>query len=607
MAKSSDPIVLCLQNATDSRAFELLCSDILAGTDFPSIEPIGGTGDGGRDALYRDDATGLVTVCAFSVREDWQTKLREDCARVKGQKHKCNRFLFATSMPPTPAERDKVVAAVREEFGWELELYGRERLASIIRGKLEHLLERHPGIFPKAQFRLAGGRLLETSHREILLIDHVNRDQAFAHWVARCLRLVGYDVWCRGIDSTSGEVADTAIRELLRTRARHHLPIISTASVRVPEFRGRVEQSAGEDRRLLPLQIEATDLSAFSANVRDLDPVLFENERAKALRMLVAKLEEWSVPKDHEVTRRRRDGLCLPSAKDLTRNQPETLLSNVFSIPTVPNVVQEWRLVGSMNPYQTENARQTWPFVISGQNLYSFMNPPAEISDRVIRRPWNGVVWRDVERGYFDGKNSRDLVSELLRRTLEFAFFRVGLLWCADRKLIYFCPKEFSGKRLPVKYPDGTGTARAVCGEKHKWRPNEKGEDYNWQLAPDFRCYGSFHDPWEFRTRVILRVTYRDGTPIESKRVIGFRRHAAGGWNQAKFRDLNLLFMQHLAPGESTTTIGAGGESVMINTMPHTFVSPMCIDEAALPKGASKFAKRSERIDDDTDEDGSHE
>jgi hypothetical protein len=377
---------------------------------------------------------------------------------------------------------------------------------------------------------------------------------------------------------------------------------MSMTSVSNPEFRGRVEQSAGEERRLLPLRMETVDLGTLSVRVRDLDPVSFEDHRAKGIRSLIGKLEEWGVPKDHEVTRRRRDGLTLPSAKDLVQNLPETLLSNVFPVQTVPNLIQEWRLVGNVNKPQIQVARQAWAFVLSGQNVYSFMPPPDETLMKLIRRPWNGSDWHAVDPGYYDGKETRDVVSELLRRTLEVAFFRAGLLWCPERELIYFNPKDFSGKRLSVKYPDGTGTTRAVCGEKHRWRPNEKGEDYNWQLAPDVRCYGSSRDPWEFRTRVILRVTYRDGVPVEPKRVITFRRHAANNWNQDKFRDLNLLFMQHLAPGEATVTIGEANQAVVISTFPRTFQSPISIDEDALPKGANKFAKRVERIDDDADE-----
>lgn len=595
MAKSSDPIVHSFENATDSRAFELLCSDILAGTVYPGIEPIGGTGDGGRDALYSDQAQGVDTICAYSLRQDWEVKLRSDCERVSSLKHPCDVFLFATSMQPTPGERDKAVKMVKDEFGWTLQLHGRERLATAIRGKLEHLIERHPAIFVKAQFRLAGGRLLETSQRDVLLIDHVDDDQGFAHWVARCLRLLGYDVWCRGIDSTSGEVADTTIRQLLQSRARHHMAVFSETSVVNSEFRGRVEQSAAEERRLLPLRFQEADLGLFSTRVAAIDPVAFDSNRAHGVRTLSSKLDEWGVPKDHEVTRRRSAGLRLPNSNEFIRQDFEILSSNVFSVNRIPKLMLEWRIVGKMNKVQMQTARQSWAFVRSGDNLFSFVPPPDGIANQVISRPWKGAVWQDVKFDYYDGKKTRDVLSELLQRTLEFGFYRAGMLWCPDRELIYFSPREFASRRLPVKQSSGTTTTRAVCGKKNRWQPHGKGEDYLWQLAPDCRCYGSLHDPWEFRTRVAIRLVYADGTPLEPKRVITFRKHAATGWTQDKFRDLNLLFMQHTALGKSEIVVGEGGQQVVIAAMPKTFRSPVCIDEGALPKGASKFAKRGDQ------------
>lgn len=41
---SSDRIVYCLERVSDYRDFERLCSALLAGTDYPGIDPLGGTG-----------------------------------------------------------------------------------------------------------------------------------------------------------------------------------------------------------------------------------------------------------------------------------------------------------------------------------------------------------------------------------------------------------------------------------------------------------------------------------------------------------------------------------------------------------------------------------
>jgi hypothetical protein len=603
MPNSSDPIVLSLKSATDHREFELLCSDILAGTVYPGIEPIGGTGDGGRDALYSNARGESVTVCAFSLRKDWEQKLELDCERVNDLQHKCNTFLFATSMQPTPAERDKAVDKVKSKYGWNLELYGRERLATAIRGNLGHLIERHPSIFKQSQFRLAGGRLLETSRREILLIDHEDRDQGFAHWVARCLQLMGYDVWCRGMDSVSGEVADKAIRELLESRVLHHLPVLSKSSVSTPDFRGRLEQSSASERRLLPLLIEPTDLTYLSQRIQEIEPVHFEKYRAKGIRTLYAKLDEWGVPKDHEVVRKRRNGLQLPAQTDYLRNESETLVSNVFPVTKIPNLILEWRLNGKMNGIQTQTAQRSWPFVKSGDYVYSFISPPDELKEKVTSRSWKGAMWQDVDADYYNGKSPRNVVAELIRRTMEFSLFRSGLLWCPEKELIYFNPKKHLNKRLPFKLPNGGSGNRAVCGKQKKWRPNDKSEDFKWQLAPSCRCYGGNEDPWEIRTRVQIRVTYPDGRPIESSRIITFRKKVTNGWTQDKFRDLNLLMMQHASKGDETIRVGEDSECVEISSIPFVFNSPVSIAEDALPKGANRFAKRSEKSEEGSEED----
>ena len=61
---SADRIVYCLERVSDYRDFERLCSALLAGTDYPGIDPLGGTGDGGRDAIIRTDAAGRRIVFA---------------------------------------------------------------------------------------------------------------------------------------------------------------------------------------------------------------------------------------------------------------------------------------------------------------------------------------------------------------------------------------------------------------------------------------------------------------------------------------------------------------------------------------------------------------
>src|ERR1700730_8254934 len=91
---SADAIVYCLERVSDYRDFERLCSAFLAGAGYPGIDPLGGTGAEGRDAIIRDDGTGRKIVFAYTVRSDWRAKLAYDCKRVHEMGHAPSLIVF---------------------------------------------------------------------------------------------------------------------------------------------------------------------------------------------------------------------------------------------------------------------------------------------------------------------------------------------------------------------------------------------------------------------------------------------------------------------------------------------------------------------------------
>ena len=80
---AADPLVYCLEQVTDYDQFERLAHDIMALDGYRMIEPLGGSKDKGRDALHSDrNGDGKKTIFAYSVREDWRKKLREDSEKI---------------------------------------------------------------------------------------------------------------------------------------------------------------------------------------------------------------------------------------------------------------------------------------------------------------------------------------------------------------------------------------------------------------------------------------------------------------------------------------------------------------------------------------------
>jgi hypothetical protein len=129
---AADPIIFCLKELTDYDQFEHLCHDLMALEGYPEIEPLGGSKDKGRDAIHVSRNGKRTTIFAYSVREDWQKKLKEDTSKVKKHSHACNQFVFLVTEKITATERDNAMKLIQKQFGWKLKIYHLTRLRVLI-------------------------------------------------------------------------------------------------------------------------------------------------------------------------------------------------------------------------------------------------------------------------------------------------------------------------------------------------------------------------------------------------------------------------------------------------------------------------------------------
>src|SRR5260221_10868758 len=103
---SADSVIYCLERISDYRDFERLCSAFLAGAGYPGIDPLGGTGDEGRDAIVRSDEAGRKIAFAYTVRSDWRVKLAADCKRVHEKGHDPDVLVFVCTEALLASEKD---------------------------------------------------------------------------------------------------------------------------------------------------------------------------------------------------------------------------------------------------------------------------------------------------------------------------------------------------------------------------------------------------------------------------------------------------------------------------------------------------------------------
>jgi hypothetical protein len=86
-----------LENYTDALGFESFCNDLLS-YKYTNLQPIGGLHDSGRDGLIVLDSpdgdrdrvylkkrgkSGQVTVCQYSLEDDWRAKARKTLRRLR--------------------------------------------------------------------------------------------------------------------------------------------------------------------------------------------------------------------------------------------------------------------------------------------------------------------------------------------------------------------------------------------------------------------------------------------------------------------------------------------------------------------------------------------
>jgi Ribbon-helix-helix protein, copG family len=118
-----------LEAMTDDERFELMASQVLARCVDPRIRPVGGTADRGRDAvrgLYRF-GEGEELICMFSLRDDWEDKIREELAHIKKEGWSAREIIAVTSHKTTN-QREKKLQELAGKGGRDLTIYGRKQL-----------------------------------------------------------------------------------------------------------------------------------------------------------------------------------------------------------------------------------------------------------------------------------------------------------------------------------------------------------------------------------------------------------------------------------------------------------------------------------------------
>lgn len=586
---AADPIIYCLEQLTDYDQFERLCNDLMAAEGNTAIEPLGGKKDKGRDAINvnRHDSND-VTIFAYSVREDWRKKLQEDAEKIRKHGHTCRRLTFLCTAMFTPTERDEASTFMLDTFGWTLDLYGLERLR-ILLGVHRSVVSNHPSIFCPPFFPRAGGVTIIESY-DYLIIDYADPDEALATWLARRLSLEGYRVWCRSIAPVGGSSLNETLDTLVRHRAFRLLSILSPASLSDPDVSARRTLAAAlRPDLLLPILAAPIADHRLDTKTRSLEPVRCDGSLATGLGQLLEVLAAAQCPRASKDA-----GIALRSfiPSDLILAEPEKIYSNRFRVLSLPTTLKRFT---SMQPLEGDEwlaAGLQWAFrSIDAKSFIAFQPPPDMLRDTLSIRPSEEVAW--CEHDEISGIPTRNLVPELIKKSLRVACHRRGLACCSDRQVLYFPEGLLKSNLLPFIKPNGKNSRVGVAGTRSFWRPGGSAP-YKYHLAPLFyaRCIGK--ESFSVSVRLYVRITDADGKLLPPRTALSRRKHLCKRWWNYEWLNRTLAVMRFLAEGNKITIGESSNDSITIAAVPDSWTVPLRINEAAL-KDAEKI--RDEAVD----------
>ncbi len=595
--------IYCLEKITDYLQFERLCHDLMALEGYKDIEPLGGFSDKGRDAIHVDDTK--KSVFAYSVREDWKVKLIEDATKVRNYRHNCDELVFITTANITPNARDQVVKVIKEDFGWDLKLYGVERLRVLLEATHPNVRQNHKQIFPP--LILQHEKSYQMTEREHVCIIYSQEDAIFTGWLSQKLILQGYRVWCDLTNHLSNENFTDDIDIAIDKQSAFVFSVLSHSSLEDMEHtrqRSLALRIAKEQNREFLIAIKLDDnlpTKKLDTGTKALKPIDFSFNWGEGLDNLQQRMRKLNIPQPL------LNGKSLAARAfnedDVINEQEETVYLNCYEVVEIPEVIQ--RFISDTDiDYQTSKEIQLfWAHRrVDNHTFLSFFSPPGDLQKKFNFKPSGGGFTSLTDR--IDGILVKNLISELLRKAIYMKCIQVGLRYCNETDMYYFPFGLLDGNRFTYSKPDGINTWVGVAGQRKHWAPGSE-EYYRYHLSPNFYVSQKLFADHVIIVNLRLRMTDTEDRPLPSKKAFSRRKHLTNDWWNKEWGNRFFAISQFLSE-DGVIVIGYNKrEQIKINAIPTGLTSPVGVNETQIELMKNQYVRLwagELDVDDDGDE-----
>ncbi|MBN1373220.1 MAG: toll/interleukin-1 receptor domain-containing protein [Anaerolineaceae bacterium] len=572
----ANPIIYCLENLTDYLEFERLATDLMVFQGYPGIEPLGGFSDKGRDALYVS-VNGKTTIFAYSVRENWRVKLSEDATKIHKHGHSCEELVFVTTSNFSASERDEAITSIRAQFGWELRLYGLERLRVMLETEHPEVISRHPQIFNPTIINAQ--QILED--RKHLFISYAEQDWGLAEWLSRKLTAEGYFVWCERLKLLGGEQYPDNIDDAINNQSFRFIALFSKESIKNQELARQRYLALELGKRkgidfLIPINVDGFSTSSLDRQTGSLVFIPFANNWEKGLKQLFGKLKSMDCPKG--ISNGSKIAANAYFGEDVLERKSEDLYLNYFYIEKTPKYLYVFESEELIPWVELDEIKLMWAFkMIDARRFFAFHKPPEAISQKYKIRDIDSIDWQHYE--FSPRFNSKDLFAELLKKELYVKCNQKGLVYCKETKLYYFPANLIEGNRLKFNKPDGSKTWVLSTGKRTYSFPKE---EYLYSLAPIFFVVQDVFEKPVIQLDIRVRVADLNFNPLPNKKRQSRRKHLCHDWWNEEWFLRMLAISQFLADDNYIVLGGSDEDEFLISINPICLNSPVSINENAI-------------------------
>lgn len=596
--------------------FEDLTRDLLGQELGIRFEAFTDGPDDGMDGRHAA-ADGAVILQAKHYRRSGFSKLK---AKMKQERSSidalnCKRYLLATSVALTPANKTKLAAEIGPALKSSGDIFGLEDMNALLR-KFPQVEASHPKLWQQSGAVLktmitdaiadaipkpapvppmlatllpsaTAATAVEQAERDtVFIIKSSPIDDEFALWLAPKLEAEGYHVFADVLTLEPGDRWRREINQALEHRAAKVLLVSRDATLADPLVQDDIDiaidvaNRRSDQRFILPLRLEA---GRKVKGIGDTVAIDFVRGWGEGLMSLLDALRRQKVPRNPHAASinpnwelfRRRGAVPLI-------DQPERLTSNWLRITEAPDEINYYEPRGASDPDQLKRAfaRYPYPTAIQGRGFLSFASQ-GEIDEAFeeigrFRLERSMPVLTFLEEGVPELGIERQVASNLLIVMIKEAWFD----FCRIRGLIEYSYSNSLGFHAsPALAPTGTRIPWGKQGDRRSSMLRNIAKGHIWQ-------YGVTALPatWPFwHLKLKARVLFAadngtaEGLAIDDpKKMHKLRRSICKGWRNKQWHGRMLAFLEMLSGDSAYIRLRLSAErDLVVDALPILFTSPV--------------------------------